>query len=133
MRVSFDQPTYTADVTAVGVLRLLEAIRDVQDSSGQQIRFYQASSSEMFGKVVETPQKETPLFIRVRRTVWRSSTRVTQLPSGGPRKATPAGERTFPAELQDKRTQPQLFVSVYNLDNFFRRLALSKSIWCSHN
>ena len=62
MRVSFDQPTYTADVTAVGVLRLLEAIRDVQDSSGQQIRFYQASSSEMFGKVVETPQKETTPF-----------------------------------------------------------------------
>ena len=62
VRVSFDQPTYTADVTAVGVLRLLEAIRDVQDSSGQQIRFYQASSSEMFGKVVETPQKETTPF-----------------------------------------------------------------------
>ena len=62
VRVSFDQPTYTADVTAVGVLRLLEAIRDIQDGSGQQIRFYQASSSEMFGKVVETPQKETTPF-----------------------------------------------------------------------
>ncbi|MBM3955061.1 MAG: GDP-mannose 4,6-dehydratase [Planctomycetes bacterium] len=62
VRVSFDQPTYTADVTAVGTLRLLEAIRDVQDDSGQQIRFYQASSSEMFGKVVETPQRETTPF-----------------------------------------------------------------------
>jgi len=62
VRVSFDQPTYTADVTAVGTLRLLEAIRDVQDDTGDQIRFYQASSSEMFGKVVETPQKETTPF-----------------------------------------------------------------------
>lgn len=62
VRVSFDQPTYTADVTAVGTLRLLEALRDVQDDTGRQIRFYQASSSEMFGKVVETPQKETTPF-----------------------------------------------------------------------
>jgi GDPmannose 4,6-dehydratase len=62
VRVSFDQPTYTADVTAVGTLRLLEAIRDVQDAAGFEIRFYQASSSEMFGKVVETPQKETTPF-----------------------------------------------------------------------
>jgi GDPmannose 4,6-dehydratase len=62
VRVSFDQPTYTADVTAVGTLRLLEAIRDVQDAIGSQIRFYQASSSEMFGKVAETPQKETTPF-----------------------------------------------------------------------
>ncbi len=62
MRVSFDQLNYTADVTAFGVLRLLEAIRDVQDSSGQQSLFYQASSSEMFDKVVETPQKETTPF-----------------------------------------------------------------------
>jgi len=46
----------------VGTLRLLEAIRDVQDDTGEQIRFYQASSSEMYGKVVETPQKETTPF-----------------------------------------------------------------------
>lgn len=65
VRVSFDQPAYTADTTAVGALRLLEAIRDVQDETGEQIRFYQASSSEMFGKVVETPQKEsTPFYPR---------------------------------------------------------------------
>jgi GDPmannose 4,6-dehydratase len=62
VRVSFDQPTYTADTTAVGTLRLLEAIRDVQDETGEPIRFYQASSSEMFGKVVETPQRETTPF-----------------------------------------------------------------------
>ena len=62
VRVSFDQPAYTADVTAVGTLRLLEAIRDFQDSVGCQVRFYQASSSEMFGKVVETPQRETTPF-----------------------------------------------------------------------
>jgi GDPmannose 4,6-dehydratase len=62
VRVSFDQPAYTADTTAVGTLRLLEAIRDVQDETGDQIRFYQASSSEMFGKVVETPQRETTPF-----------------------------------------------------------------------
>ena len=62
VRVSFDQPTYTADVTAVGTLRLLEALRDVQDAIGETIRFYQASSSEMYGKVVEIPQKETTPF-----------------------------------------------------------------------
>jgi len=62
VRVSFDQPAYTADVTAVGTLRILEALRDVQDDTGEQIRFYQASSSEMYGKVVETPQKETTPF-----------------------------------------------------------------------
>jgi GDPmannose 4,6-dehydratase len=62
VRVSFDQPTYTADVTAVGTLRLLEAIRDLQDAAGFRVRFYQASSSEMYGKVVETPQRETTPF-----------------------------------------------------------------------
>ncbi len=62
VRVSFDQPAYTADVTAVGTLRLLEAIRDFQDASGSQVRFYQASSSEMYGQVAETPQRETTPF-----------------------------------------------------------------------
>jgi len=62
VRVSFDQPAYTADVTGVGTLRLLEALRDVQDSCGDTIRFYQASSSEMYGKVAETPQRETTPF-----------------------------------------------------------------------
>lgn len=58
VRVSFDVPEYTCDVTAVGALRLLEAIRE----AGVRCRFYQASSSEMFGKVVESPQSETTPF-----------------------------------------------------------------------
>ena len=62
VRVSFDEPIYTADATATGALKLLEAVRDFQEQSGYQIRYYQASSSEMFGKVVETPQKETTPF-----------------------------------------------------------------------
>jgi len=62
VRVSFDMPIYTADTVAMGALRLLEAVRDFQSESGQQIRYYQASSSEMFGQVVETPQKETTPF-----------------------------------------------------------------------
>ena len=62
VRVSFDQPAYTADVTGVGTLRLLEALRDLQGTLGRQIRFYQASSSEMYGKVAETPQRETTPF-----------------------------------------------------------------------
>lgn len=58
---SWQQAVLTAEVTAVGVLRMLEAVRQVN----RQIRFYQASSSEMFGKVVEVPQKETtPLYPR---------------------------------------------------------------------
>ncbi len=62
VRVSFDQPVYTADADGVGALKLLEAIRDFQEDSGYQIRYYQASSSEQYGKVVETPQKETTPF-----------------------------------------------------------------------
>jgi GDPmannose 4,6-dehydratase len=62
VRVSFDQPIYTADVGATGTLKLLEAVRDYQDASGTQVRFYQASSSEMFGKVMEVPQRETTPF-----------------------------------------------------------------------
>ncbi len=58
VRVSFDQPVYTVQADAVGTLRLLEAIRDI----GLPARFYQASSSEMYGKVVETPQSETTPF-----------------------------------------------------------------------
>jgi GDPmannose 4,6-dehydratase len=49
VRVSFDQPEYTVDVTAVGVIRLLEAIRSYMKHSGKTVRFYQAGSSEMFG------------------------------------------------------------------------------------
>jgi GDPmannose 4,6-dehydratase len=61
VRVSFDIPEYTVEVTAVGTLRLLEAMRNL----GISPRFYQASSSEMYGKVVETPQTErTPFYPR---------------------------------------------------------------------
>ncbi|MEM9083064.1 MAG: GDP-mannose 4,6-dehydratase, partial [Planctomycetota bacterium] len=62
VRVSFDMPVYTADTVAMGAYKLLEAIREFQDKSGQQVRYYQASSSEQYGKVVETPQKETTPF-----------------------------------------------------------------------
>jgi len=62
VRVSFDQPVYTADATGMGTLCLLEAIRGYQDDTGNQVRFYQASSSEMYGLVQETPQRETTPF-----------------------------------------------------------------------
>ncbi|MCT0252441.1 GDP-mannose 4,6-dehydratase [Synechocystis sp. CS-94] len=62
VRVSFDAPEYTVDSVAMGTLRLLEAIRDYQQRTGIQVRFYQAGSSEMFGKVQEIPQKETTPF-----------------------------------------------------------------------
>ncbi|MGZ3688402.1 MAG: GDP-mannose 4,6-dehydratase [Bdellovibrionota bacterium] len=58
VRVSFDIPEYTADVTGVGTIRLLDAILD----SGIDTKFYQASSSEMYGKVLEVPQRETTPF-----------------------------------------------------------------------
>jgi GDPmannose 4,6-dehydratase len=58
VRVSFDIPEYTGDITGLGTVRLLEAIRDV----GLSTRFYQASSSELYGKVVEIPQRETTPF-----------------------------------------------------------------------
>ena len=58
VRVSFDIPEYTAEVTALGTIRLLEAIR----KAAVPCRFYQASSSELFGKVHETPQRETTPF-----------------------------------------------------------------------
>lgn len=62
VKVSFDQPEYTADVDGLGTLRILEAIRDFQKRNGKTIRFYQAGTSEMFGKVAEIPQKETTPF-----------------------------------------------------------------------
>ena len=58
VRVSFDIPEYTAEVTGLGTVRILEAIRE----SGLKPKFYQASSSEMFGKVQEIPQRETTSF-----------------------------------------------------------------------
>ena len=58
VRVSFDVPEYTGEVTGLGTVRLLEAIRDV----GLRPKFYQASSSELYGKVAEVPQRETTPF-----------------------------------------------------------------------
>jgi len=61
VRVSFDIPEYTGDITGLGTLRLLDAIKETQIKT----RFYQASSSEMFGKVLEVPQTEkTPFYPR---------------------------------------------------------------------
>ncbi|MBU6186768.1 MAG: GDP-mannose 4,6-dehydratase [Synechococcales bacterium] len=62
VRVSFDSPEYTVDAVGMGVLRLLEAIRDYQQRTGVEVKFYQAGSSEMFGKVQEVPQQETTPF-----------------------------------------------------------------------
>ncbi|MFZ4665215.1 MAG: GDP-mannose 4,6-dehydratase [Prochlorotrichaceae cyanobacterium] len=65
VRVSFDAPEYTVDAVGMGTLRLLEAIRDYQTRSGNTVRFYQAGSSEMFGKVQAVPQtEETPFYPR---------------------------------------------------------------------
>jgi GDPmannose 4,6-dehydratase len=58
VRVSFDVPEYTGEVDALGVVRILEGIRETELNT----RFYQASSSELYGRVVETPQKETTPF-----------------------------------------------------------------------
>ena len=69
VKVSFDMPEYTTDVTAIGVLRVLDAVRDL----GLQTRVYQAGSSEMFGLVQETPQTE------------RTPPRRTPAPSASPR------------------------------------------------
>ena len=60
--LSFNQAELTANITGLGVLRMLEAIRMVGGAQDNPIRFYQASSSEMFGKVTETPQRETTPF-----------------------------------------------------------------------
>ena len=62
VRVSFDSPEYTVDAVGMGVLRLLEAIRDYQRRTDIEVRFYQAGSSEMFGKVQDVPQSETTPF-----------------------------------------------------------------------
>jgi len=62
VQLSFKQAELTAEITGLGVLRMLEAVRIVGGSQNNPIRFYQASSSEMFGKVHETPQNEGTAF-----------------------------------------------------------------------
>ena len=65
VRVSFDTPIDTTDIVGLGTTKILEAVRDGQQILGKQIRFYQASSSEMFGLVQEIPQTEkTPFYPR---------------------------------------------------------------------
>ena len=62
VRVSFDQPEYTADVVATGTLRLLESFRDYVANSGRQVRMYQAGSSEMFGAAPPSQNESTPFY-----------------------------------------------------------------------
>ena len=60
MGVSFDIPEYTANITGLGTLRLLEAIKDYEEYTGKKVKFYQASSSEMFGSAPAPQNEKTP-------------------------------------------------------------------------
>ena len=62
VQISFENPEYTSLVDGIGTLKLLEAIRSLSNTNQKKIRFYQASTSEMYGCVLETPQKETTPF-----------------------------------------------------------------------
>ena len=62
VQISFENPEYTSLVDGIGTLKLLEAIRSLSNTNQKKIRFYQASTSEMYGRVLETPQKETTPF-----------------------------------------------------------------------
>lgn len=64
VRVSFDEPEFTADAVALGTLRILEALRSAVESSGKPIRFYQAGSSEMFGAAAAPQNEETQFYPR---------------------------------------------------------------------
>jgi GDPmannose 4,6-dehydratase len=64
VRVSFDQPEYTADVVATGTLRLLESLRDYVANTRREVRFYQAGSSEMFGAAPPPQNESTPFYPR---------------------------------------------------------------------
>jgi len=64
VRVSFDVPEYTVDTVVMGTLRLLEAVREYQQRTGKQIRYYQASSSEMFGAAPPPQSESTPFYPR---------------------------------------------------------------------
>lgn len=64
VKVSFEQPEYTGNVDGLGVLRLLEALRDVRKISGQEIKFYQAGTSEMFGSAPPPQSETTPFYPR---------------------------------------------------------------------
>lgn len=64
VKISFEQAEYTADIVATGTLRLLEAIRDYNDFTGEQVRFYQAGSSEMYGSAAAPQSEETRFWPR---------------------------------------------------------------------
>lgn len=64
VQVSFNQPEYTAEVVGVGPLRLLEAVRDYMETTGREVRFYQAGSSEMFGSAKPPQTEQTPFHPR---------------------------------------------------------------------
>ena len=64
VKVSFEQPEYTGNVDGLGTLRLLEALRDAQEESGREMRFYQAGTSEMFGTAPAPQSEETPFHPR---------------------------------------------------------------------
>ena len=64
VRVSFDIPEYTANVTGIGTLRMLEAVKDFEEHTGKKIKFYQASSSEMFGAAPPPQNENTPFYPR---------------------------------------------------------------------
>lgn len=64
VKVSFEQPEYTGNVDALGTMRLLEAVLDVREESGQEIRFYQAGTSEMFGASPPPQSESTPFYPR---------------------------------------------------------------------
>jgi GDPmannose 4,6-dehydratase len=64
VKVSFEEPEYTADVTGLGCLRILDAVRDYQERTGHKVRFYQASSSEMFGAAPAPQSLATPFYPR---------------------------------------------------------------------
>jgi len=64
VKVSFEIPEYTANITGLGVLRLLEAIKDYQENTGKKVKFYQASSSEMFGMTKPPQNEKSPFYPR---------------------------------------------------------------------
>ncbi len=64
VKISFEQPEYTADCAALGPLRLLEAVRDYSERTGHPVRFYQAGSSEMFGATAPPQNEATPFYPR---------------------------------------------------------------------
>src|SRR6266513_980741 len=99
VRVSFDIPEYTSDVTGVGTIRILEAIRE----AGLRSRFFQASSSEMFGKAQQVPQTETKSFrLGPQLTIARATVFARATASCSTMKARDAGKLSLPARSRGR-------------------------------